>query len=210
MLIAAQSLGADISAAARERRRRRQFHFDPVLKLMSTVDERDGDLWIDAKGAPEALLPRCAAVASSSGQVPLSEDRRAEISRVVADYAAQGLRVLGVGQRPLESTDVPEKREEAERDLCFLGLVAMLDPPRPEVAQCHAAGIRIIVVTGDHGLTAAAVAQQVGIGDAQPTVVTGEQLAAMTEPELDTLLRDGRELIFARTSPYIFAHTTPE
>jgi magnesium-transporting ATPase (P-type) len=81
----------------------------------------------------------------------------------------------------------------------------MLDPPRPEVAdavaQCHAAGIRIIVVTGDHGLTAAAVAQQVGIAGEQPTVVTGEQLAAMAEPELDTLLREGRELIFARTSP---------
>ncbi len=172
MLLAAQSLGADVNAEARERRRRRQFHFDPVLTLMSTVDERDGELWIDAKGAPEALLPRCASVASSSGPTQLSEDRRADIGRVVADYAAQGLRVLGVAERRLETADPPERREEAERELCFLGFVAMLDPPRAEVAdavaQCHAAGIRIIVVTGDHGLTAAAVAHQVGIAGAQP------------------------------------------
>jgi magnesium-transporting ATPase (P-type) len=100
---------------------------------------------------------------------------------------------------------VPEQRAQAEHDLCFLGLVAMLDPPRAEVhdavAACHRAGIRIIVITGDNGLTAAAIARNVGIAGEAPTVVTGEELDRMTEAELDQLLREGRELIFARSSP---------
>lgn len=81
----------------------------------------------------------------------------------------------------------------------------MADPPRPEVAdavaRCHSAGIRIIVVTGDHALTATAIADQVGIGGPEPKVVTGDALDHMPEPELDQLLRRHRELIFARTSP---------
>jgi magnesium-transporting ATPase (P-type) len=84
-------------------------------------------------------------------------------------------------------------------------MVAMYDPPRPEVAaavsECRAAGIRIIVVTGDHGLTASEIARRLGIVEDVPTVVTGEQLDQLTEPELDTLLRHERELIFARSSP---------
>jgi magnesium-transporting ATPase (P-type) len=83
--------------------------------------------------------------------------------------------------------------------------VTLLDPPRPEVAdavaRCHTAGIRIIVVTGDHGLTAAAVAARVGIGGSDPRVITGAELDAMSEPDLDRLLREDEELIFARTSP---------
>ena len=121
-------------------------------------------------------------------------------------YAGQGLRVLAVAQRRLEpSAPVPEVREQAERGLCFLGLVAMSDPPRAEVADavaaCHEAGIRIIVITGDNGLTAAAIAHRVGIAGENPTIITGEQLDRLGEPELDRLLREHRELIFARSSP---------
>ncbi|MER6102897.1 HAD-IC family P-type ATPase [Streptomyces sp. NPDC001832] len=100
---------------------------------------------------------------------------------------------------------LPQSREEAEDRLVFLGLVAMADPPRPEVAdavaRCHSAGIRIIVVTGDHALTATAIAGQVGIGGPKPKVVTGDVLDHTPEHELDQLLRHHRELIFARTSP---------
>jgi magnesium-transporting ATPase (P-type) len=100
---------------------------------------------------------------------------------------------------------MPEARAEAESGLCLVGLVAMFDPPRPEVpdavARCHEAGIRIIVVTGDHGLTAASIARRVGIATDHPTVITGAELDRLTGPELDELLRDGGELIFARSSP---------
>jgi magnesium-transporting ATPase (P-type) len=100
---------------------------------------------------------------------------------------------------------LPERREQAEQDLCLLGLVALFDPPRAEVAaavaRCHRAGIRIIVVTGDHGLTAAAVARRVGIVRNGSTIVSGKELDQMREEELDRLLREGDEPIFARASP---------
>jgi magnesium-transporting ATPase (P-type) len=207
MLEAAEARGVATDVATRERQRRRQFHFDPSLKLMSTVAERGGRLWVDAKGAPESLLSRCATIVARDGvERRLGAAEREEVERVNADYANQGLRVLAVAQRRLDrDSPVPELRTQAERDLCLLGLVAMVDPPRPEVAgavaDCHAAGIRIVVITGDNGLTAAAIARSVGIAGDDATIVTGEELDQMTEPELDRLLREGRELIFARSSP---------
>jgi len=162
---------------------------------------------VNAKGAPESLLPRCTTVIWADGRErPLGPAERAQLSRLTDEYAGQGLRVLAVARREVEaSAPLPEAREEAERDLCFLGLVAMFDPPRAEVAgavaACHRAGIRIIVITGDNGLTAAAIAHRVGIAGEHPTIITGEQLDRLGEPDLDRLLRDHRELIFARSSP---------
>ena len=181
MLEASAALGATIDAASRERRRVRHFHFDPVLKRMSTIDHRDGELWLDAKGAPETLLPCCTSIAWEDGERSLGEEERAVVERQADSYARQGLRVLAVARRRLGDNEAPELREEAERGLTFLGLVAMLDPPRPEVAdaveRCHAAGIRVIVVTGDHAMTAAAIARQIGIGSGEePPVITGEEL----------------------------------
>jgi calcium-translocating P-type ATPase len=219
MLAAAGRLGADVALDAREHGRRRAFSFDPELKLMSTVDERDGRLWVDAKGAPEALMPRCATVVWRDGaERPLGPSERTELDELVDAYAREGLRVLAVAQRELTAANgarpasdgpppaaLPADREQAERDLTLLGLVALLDPPRAEVAgavaDCHKAGIRIVVITGDNGLTAAAIAHRVGIAGAHPTIVTGEQLDRMSEAELDQLLHTGRELIFARSSP---------
>lgn len=179
MLAAAERLGADVDRDRRMRRRRRQFHFDPVLKLMSTIDERDGRLWVDCKGAPEMLLPRSATLVDEDGRErPLGDAERASLEERVAGYAAQGLRVLGVARRALpEGADAPSRREDAERELCFLGLVAMADPPRPEIAEavarCHAAGIRVVLVTGDHALTAEAIAREVGIVDGDDAAVVG-------------------------------------
>jgi len=207
MLAAAAQLGADVDREARERDRRRAFHFDPALKLMSTVDERDGQLWVDAKGALEALAPRCTRIVWSDGEErPLGPSERTEVERLADAYASQGLRVLGVAQRRLPAADEPPtRREQAERDLCLIGLVALLDPPRAEVAgavaACHEAGIRIVVITGDNGLTAAAIAHRVGIAGEHPTIVGGDELERMDDAELDTLLHTGRELIFARSSP---------
>ncbi|HEX6470264.1 MAG TPA: cation-transporting P-type ATPase [Streptosporangiaceae bacterium] len=208
MLAAAAAVGGEpVDVAERSRRRRRQFHFDPALKLMSTIDERAGGLWVDTKGAPEAVLPRCTMLAAAGGQARrLTPEDRGAIDGVVDHYARQGLRVLAVGTRPLPcGRPLPRSRAEAERDLRLLGLVAMHDPPRPQiadaVAHCHAAGIRIIIVTGDHALTATAIAAQVGITGPHPTVVTGDVLDQMSEDALDALLRHSRELIFARSSP---------
>ncbi|HTR89873.1 MAG TPA: cation-transporting P-type ATPase [Solirubrobacteraceae bacterium] len=207
LLEASRRLGVRLSSRERERRRRREFRFDPRLKLMSTVDEREGGLWVDAKGAPEAVLARCVGTLDGEGRErALSEGERREVAARVEGYAREGLRVLALARRRLEgSRGAPSGRERAERELCFLGLAAMLDPPRPEVAdavaRCHAAGIRVMVITGDHGLTAAAVARQVGIGGAEPTIVTGQELEGMGDERLGELLGGGEELIFARSSP---------
>ena len=208
MLDAARRLGADPAIEGRIARRRAMFHFDPALQLMSTVDDQDGSWWVNAKGAPDTLLDRCATLLGSDGAPrPLTDVIRAELLAEVEASAQRGLRVLGVARRRGGAADepVPGEREDAERELCFVGLVALLDPPRLDVAEavarCHAAGIRIIVVTGDHGLTAAEVARRVGIAPDGARIVTGAELAAMRETELDELLQADGELIFARTSP---------
>lgn len=218
LLEAAAARGVMLDSDERAIHRLRHFHFDPARKLMSTVDERDGGRWVAAKGAPEAVLARCTrAIASgyrdgdpsggpADGTVTFSGELRAIAERQANTYAAAGLRVLAFAVRRLDTgAAMPDDRDDAEHHLCFAGLAAMLDPPRPEVAgavaQCHSAGIRIIVVTGDHPLTAAAVARSVGIGDAHAPVITGEQLGQMPDNDLDQLLRNGTEMIFARTSP---------
>jgi calcium-translocating P-type ATPase len=202
LLEAARALGADPSVARRERNRRALFHFDPKLRLMSTVDSDDGALVVNTKGAPESVLARCDRLA---GGAPLDAAARAAVLAQVERYASQGLRVLAVARKPLSGTAVPTRREDAEDGLSLLGLVALFDPPRPEVAaaveRCHAAGIRIIVITGDYGPTAAEIARRVGIALDAATIVTGEELDAMSERELDLLLAEGGELIFARSSP---------
>ena len=207
LLEAARQLGIDVDVARREHERRRLFRFDPTLRLMSTVDERrDGGLTVHAKGAPEEMLARSTAIGGPHDHVPLTAAGREEVLAVLERYAAQGLRVLALARRRLpDGAEPPERREDAERELCLLGLVGLFDPPRAEVAgavaACHAAGIRIVVVTGDYGPTAAEIARRVGIARDGAAVVTGEELEALDEATLERLLAEGRELIFSRASP---------
>ena len=205
----AQAVGADTSMAGRQAARRAMFRFDPRLKLMTTVDgTARGTLVVNSKGAPEEVLARCTSIWRGRHQMPLTADDRAKTEHVMARYAASGLRVLAFASRELAAGDaVPEQRENAESGLCLAGLAAMVDPPRHEVpaavARAHQAGIRIHVVTGDNGLTAAAIARQVGIGTGPGgvRVVSGDDLDTMTEQELDTVLSSGAEVVFARSSP---------
>jgi calcium-translocating P-type ATPase len=206
MLEIAQELGADVRVSVRERNRKRTFHFDPALKLMSTIDEHEGSLAVNCKGAPDELLRCCSTIVWEDGRERvLGHAEKAHVTHLIDQYANEGLRVLGVARRALETNAVPADRSQAERDLCFLGLAAMFDPPRAEVAnaveRCHESGIRVIIVTGDHPRTAAAIAKRVGIARDDPTTVTGRELVEMSERDLDLLLREHRELIFARSSP---------
>ena len=206
LLAAAARLGKDTDTQQREHDRVKLFRFDPSRRLMSTVDRRDGQFVVSCKGAPDELLRRSNTVVWRDGiERPLTVDERAELVAAMDAYASDGFRVLGVATRRLDPGDPVPTRDEAEAGLCFLGLVALLDPPRREVAdaaaRCRTAGIRIIVVTGDHGLTAAAIAKRVGITSGEPTVVSGRELDQMSEEQLDALLRDHYELIFARSSP---------
>ena len=194
------------------RGRQGQFHFDPALRRMSTLDDVDGVVRVHCKGAPEEVLPRCTKVASTeAADQVLDAAIRAPLDRLVHDWADEGLRVLAVAERALEPDEHPAglARETAEQGLTLVGIVAMHDPPRAEVpaavAQCHTAGVRLLVVTGDHGLTARRIAEQVGIGVGadQPElrVVIGSELDQMPEYELDRLLETPGEIVFARSSP---------
>jgi magnesium-transporting ATPase (P-type) len=171
---------------------------------MSTVDAERGRLWVNTKGAPEAILGLCSEVLTEKGPAPLDAERLAAVEEAVGRYADEGLRVLAVARRSVPSE--PADRGRAEADMTLLGLVAMLDPPRAGVAEavasCHAAGIRIIVVTGDHPRTAVAIARRIGIGRGQAMrAITEEELEAMSDNQLDAALRGGGELIFARSTP---------
>ncbi|HET9003083.1 MAG TPA: cation-translocating P-type ATPase, partial [Gemmatimonadaceae bacterium] len=199
LLTAAQRLGA---APAR---RLREFHFDPSLKRMATIDEIDGEQRVHVKGAPDVLLELATSVRVGSRIEPLDAGARARITATIEGHAARGLRLIAVAERVAEERDLTGSRPEVERDLTLVAIAALSDPPRPEVAEavrrCHAAGIRIHVVTGDHGKTALAIAQSVGIGRDNSRVVEGPELDAMSEAELDRLLSTKDELIFARSSP---------
>jgi calcium-translocating P-type ATPase len=206
LLELAAACGLDVSAEHREAVRRRLFRFDPRLKLMTTIDTHDGGLVINTKGAPEEVLARATRIRRGADEPPITSSDRAVAAQVMNDYAGQGLRVLAIGRRQLPpGSSLPVQREDAERDLCLIGLVAMLDPPRPEVPaairRVHRAGIRVHVVTGDNGLTAAAIARRTGIGADGMRVVSGTELDAMTEHDLDELLGSGDEVVFARSSP---------
>jgi calcium-translocating P-type ATPase len=208
LLTMAATAGVDVTVAARSAGRRELFRFDPRLKLMTTVDERDGRLCVATKGAPEEVLARCTTIWRLQQELPITASDRAEVKRAMGEYASRGLRVLALAARTLPAGAAPpDEREDAETGLCLTGLVAMLDPPRAEVPaaieRAHHAGIRVHVVTGDNGMTAAAIARSVGIGlgASGMRVVSGTELDAMSEPELDGLLGSGAEVVFARSSP---------
>lgn len=205
LLAVAERMGAEGTERWRRSVRRAVFAFDPRRQRMSTIDEIAGSRWVHAKGAPDRLLERCTTIATDGEPRALDDTLRADVLADVERLAAQGLRVLAVARRPLAEGAAPA-RDEAEAQLTLLGLVALLDPPRAEVHdavdRCHAAGIRIVIVTGDHGLTAAEIARRVGIGGGQtPMIVTGAQLDDMSDDELSDLLAGGDEIVFARSSP---------
>ena len=205
LLHMAISLGIDLRTSSVQRIA--QFHFDPALRRMSTLDRIAGQVRAHTKGAPEELLPLCARIVARDGKErPLTQQDAVAFNLLISNWAQEGLRLLAVAERQVDQREVGGMtREQAERDLTLLGVVAMIDPPRPEVAEavaaCHSAGVRLIVVTGDHGLTAQGIAESVGIGRDGLRIISGAELGQMPEADLDDVLATGGEIIFARSSP---------
>jgi len=211
LLVAASRLGATVAIRDRLTARLAMHHFDPQRRLMTTVDRApDGPgVVVHTKGAPEEVLHRAVAVLDDAGKpVPLDAAGRRRVLDRLEPLARRGLRLIAAADRWLpgaEGTTAPADRDRAERELVYLGVIALLDPPRGHVAaaiaECHQAGIRVIVVTGDHPLTAAEIARRVGIGRGGLQVIDGAAAEAMTEAELDAALAGEEELVFARSSP---------
>ncbi len=204
LLDAARQLGADVDVPGRTAHRRTMFHFDPQLRLMSTVDAMSEGLVVHTKGAPEEVLARSTSLLDVDGRHVIDGSTRDALASMVTGYAERGLRLLAVADRDLGEGS-PTDRADAEADLTLLGVVALLDPARPEVAAavaaCHSAGVRILVLTGDHRLTAGEIARQVGIGGDSPLTVNASDLDHLTEAEFDQFLAGDEEIVLARSSP---------
>lgn len=176
--------------------RERELPFDSERKMMSVIVRAADGRRLLAKGAPESVIPRCVRMRHGANVLPMDRDARDEIARQYDAMAAEGLRVLALAER-----DLPEAVDDPEQELTFLGLVGLIDPPRPEVpaaiAEARGAGIGIVMITGDAPSTARAIARAVGM-NAEP-VVTGAELEKMDDAALRAAL--GGEPVFARTAP---------
>jgi len=178
--------------------------FDARRKRMTTIHRRTDREIAFIKGAPREVLQLCSYIKIDGKIQPFYEKLRAEVLGANDDYARRALRVLAFAQRDLPPRSGAYTTDAVECDLTFLGLMAMMDPPRPEVERaiqiCHQAGIRIVMITGDYGLTAESLARRVGmITTSTPTIVTGAELDLLSEPDLYQLLK--KEVIFARMAP---------
>ena len=205
LLVLGRKAGLDQARLREECPRIGEIPFSSERKRMSTIHQGPAGVFMCLKGAPESLLPHCTKVLTGQGEEPCDDTVRAKIMTEAAVMAGQALRVLGLAYRPL--ADVPELTPKVEEEnLVWVGLVGMLDPPRPEaraaVRRCHEAGIRVIMITGDHPDTARAISRDLGILSPEGKysgVLTGAQMNAMGDAALFSALREVQ--VFARVSP---------
>ena len=205
-LVAAHKLEGTVDRA-RQFERHAEVPFTSERKMMSVLVSGQGDegAAVVAKGAPDVLLRRCIAVQVGERVLPLDSDRRAAAFAAIEELSAQAYRTLGVAYRWLDGAGATDRLDEGdEKDLVYVGAVGIIDPPRPEVADAVAearrAGMRVIMITGDHPTTAARIAEDLGIVGLGATAVTGA--------ELDTLSAERLREVTATTS--VYARVAPQ
>jgi P-type Ca2+ transporter type 2C len=207
LIVAARKVGMATEGLGESYPRVGEVPFSSERKLMSTVhtaSASDERVFVFAKGAPDVLLARCTEERVGSGTRPLTPARREEISRTVDDLGSAALRTLGVGCRTLGCDALTgELGEQVEQGLVWLGVIGMIDPPRPEasasVQQARRAGVRPIMITGDHPVTAAAIAAELGITGEDSRALVGVQLQKMNDSELREAVREVS--VYARVAP---------
>ncbi len=183
--------------------RTEELPFSSERKRMTTIHGVDGGRLAYVKGAPEVVLSRCDTVLTEAGVKPLDEGQRREIARLAEAMAGDALRVLAAARRELPAGLDPADEAAVEAGLTFLGLWGMMDPPRPEAVEairtCRRVHITPVMITGDHRLTAMAIAREMGIYREGDRVLTGEELEAMDEAALAEVVRTVS--VYARVSP---------
>lgn len=191
IVAAARKYGMEKKQLTQEHPRLGEIPFDSDRKLMTTIHLIEGQHIVIVKGAPDILFSRCVA-----GDLEAA-------ARINEEMGREALRVLAVGYKTIDEVPVDCRPEELEQGLQFAGLVGMIDPPRSEamaaIAECDAAGIRTIMITGDHVVTASAIARQLGILHDDSEAITGAQLAEMSDEELFAHIRQYR--VYARVTP---------
>jgi len=205
LIVAAVKAGLDPEELRRANPRGAEVPFSSERKRMSTLHRTaEGGIWVCVKGAPEEILKRSTRVVEDRELRPLADADRSRLLEINREMAGAALRVLAVAFRCLKAQpeDLAEG-EAVEQDLVFLGLVGMMDPPRPEaiqaVATCREVGIRTVMITGDHELTAVAVARELGMYSEGDLVLGGDALHRMSEQELAEIV--DRVRVYARVSP---------
>ena len=196
-----RTIGGDENKVREEFPRLQEIPFDSDRKLMSTLHFRNERYEMLIKGAPDVLLARCTSVEQNGEVLPLTDEICSAIVDQNRDFSSQGLRVLAFAKKVL-SENRPLTLED-ENDLIFTGLIAMMDPPRvesaPAVADCRRAGIRPVMITGDHKITASAIAREIGILQDGDRAVEGSELEKMTDEELRNEVE--HISVYARVSP---------
>ncbi len=192
--------GADPEAARRDSPRLKEIPFDARYRFMATLNRAGAASLVTVKGAPERVLELCAWRRSATGDEPLDAPAWRE---TIDGLAARGQRVIAFASKPARDADSLEFDDIEEGGLTLLGLVGLIDPPRPEavqaIAECKAAGIDVKMITGDHASTAAAIARELGLGERTVDAMTGRAIDAMDDDALRRALPTTS--VFARTSP---------
>jgi magnesium-transporting ATPase (P-type) len=195
----------NVSKALAENTRIDLIPFDSKRRMMTVLYRNArGKLTAYTKGAGSEVLRRCSKILHDSGNIPLTEELRSNVAKQMNDLAAEGFRVLAMATKTLPNQR-ENPREDTEENMTFLGLAGLLDPPRPKVEaavqEAKRAGIRVIMLTGDHELTAYSIAKKVGIITSEnQKVFTGKELAQISDADLEVSLLSG-ECVFARITP---------
>ena len=199
----AASLNLPKPELSRQEPRMAEAPFDSMRKLMSTIHRSDQGIVQYTKGAPDELLKRCTQWWDGRQAQPMTQQKRDQISEENRRMAGQALRVMGAAFRRWDNLPENYAPDHLEQDLCFIGLVGMLDPVRPEVIpaieECRHAGIRPIMITGDHRDTAAAIARQLGMIDSPEQAITGAQLDEISDEQLKQDIL--KYAVYARVQP---------
>lgn len=201
LLFLARTFGLDHEQLEAQHPRRFEQPFDSKRKRMTTVHDMDGRLVAYTKGAVDEMLPQCTRILTPQGSQPLTQAGRSAVLELCGRMSQDALRVLGFAVRSLSA--VPQEGGDVETDLVFVGVAGMIDPPRRDVAAsvqaCRRAGIRTVMITGDHMVTAQAIAGELGICSGESRVISGDVLEKMTDAELDQAVKTAA--VFARVTP---------
>ncbi len=204
LLVAAKKAGFDYEKELKEEPRVFLLPFDSNRKRMSSIHDTRNGTFAFIKGAPKEVLELCSKVDIEGKVVELSPEVREDIYRYNDSYARRALRVLAIAYKDLSGFKGEYTDQDVEKDMVFVGLAAMIDPPRPEVEKaidfCYKAGIRVIMITGDYGLTADAIAKKIGIIKGQSKIYLGTDIEKMDDTTLQDIMQEDN-IIFARVSP---------
>lgn len=199
LLVFANSLG-DIKELQNDYPRLEEFPFDSITKRMEVICRTpEGKLEVYLKGAPEVVVEMCSSAINSGGIKKLGEAEQKELLDRHLRLAEKGERIIALAYRH------GEDQKEYTGDFIFLGFIGIVDPPRPEareaISRCHAAGIKVVMITGDHPVTAESIAKDVGLADSRKLeIITGDELNLLSRTELASRLKNP-SIVFARTSP---------